>query len=173
MEERQRGRSLSILVVDDCPDNAESLAMLLRASGFQAEAVVGGEAAIEAFQSRRPEVLFVDLFMPKMEGFVLVRKLRELCPGRQPPGSPPFPAGPTKIPVKERETREWISSSSSRSISTNCSSGWRPFKTKWPRLNTDDRSRVHPCVTVAAFLTSRQFRGIFGTAATAERRPVG
>ena len=70
-----------VLVVDDNVDSAESLAVLLRLYGHEVRLAHDGEAALEEAQSFRPDVIFLDLILPKMDGYEVARRLR-LEPGR-------------------------------------------------------------------------------------------
>ena len=66
-----------ILVVDDNEDSAESLAMLLRAAGHEARLAMDGAAALRMAEDLRPEVVFLDIGMPKMNGYEVARQMRE------------------------------------------------------------------------------------------------
>ncbi len=68
---------LRALCVDDNRDCADSLALLLRALGFEAEACYDGPSALLLNTSLRPEVAFLDLNMPGMDGDELARRLKE------------------------------------------------------------------------------------------------
>jgi CheY-like chemotaxis protein len=70
-----------ILVVDDNRDVAESLAMLLESIGMRVRVAYDGQSALEAAAAFRPEVLFVDLGMPTMDGYETARHLRRLTDG--------------------------------------------------------------------------------------------
>ncbi len=70
---------LRALVVDDYVDTAESLAMILRAWGYQAWAATCGEEALSLARSHRPDVVFLDLLMPAMTGWELAARLRQLA----------------------------------------------------------------------------------------------
>jgi signal transduction histidine kinase/DNA-binding response OmpR family regulator len=65
-----------VLVVDDNVDAAESLAMLLRLQGHTVKTVHNGAAAIGAVSATAPEVVFLDLGMPEMDGYEVARRLR-------------------------------------------------------------------------------------------------
>jgi len=72
-------RQLSILVVDDDADNANSMGELFETEGHRATVVESGEAAIEAFQHTKFDVAFMDVMMPGLNGvesFLEIRKLR-------------------------------------------------------------------------------------------------
>jgi PAS domain S-box-containing protein len=66
-----------ILVVDDNRDVVESLALLLRASGYEVETARDGLEAVEAAQRCRPDVTFLDIGMPKLSGYDACRRIRE------------------------------------------------------------------------------------------------
>ncbi len=66
-----------ILVVDDNVDSATTLAMLLRLSGHDVDVAHRGEAAIEAALLSPPEIAFLDIGMPGMDGYELARRLRQ------------------------------------------------------------------------------------------------
>lgn len=72
------GRRQSIVVVDDNPDAAETLSLLLVNAGFPTRFACGGEAALRLVQSSMPDVCLVDIGMPGMDGFEFVRCLRTL-----------------------------------------------------------------------------------------------
>jgi CheY-like chemotaxis protein len=65
-----------ILVVDDNADAADSLAMLLRLEGQEVTVAYDGEAALARAEADPPAVAFVDLGMPRMNGYELARQFR-------------------------------------------------------------------------------------------------
>ena len=65
-----------VLVVDDNVDSAESLALLLRASGHQVCTAHDGPAALEVARLHRPEVVVLDLGLPRMDGYEVALRLR-------------------------------------------------------------------------------------------------
>jgi PAS domain S-box-containing protein len=72
----------SVLIVDDLKDSADSLAMLLEASGYDVHTAYGGEAAIAAAEALEPDVMRLDLGMPKVNGFDVCRVVRSQPWGR-------------------------------------------------------------------------------------------
>jgi CheY-like chemotaxis protein len=74
---------LRVLVVDDCADNTASLAMLLTLWGYDVRAANAGAAAVTLAAAYRPDVVFLDLVMPEMDGFETARRLRELPATRE------------------------------------------------------------------------------------------
>jgi CheY-like chemotaxis protein len=65
-----------VLVVDDSLDSAESLAMLLRLSGDKVETAHDGLAALDAVERFRPDVVLLDLGLPKLDGYEACRRIR-------------------------------------------------------------------------------------------------
>jgi CheY-like chemotaxis protein len=74
--------SRRILVVDDGRDAADTLAHLLRGLGHQAFTAYDGLAAIEATATHRPDVVLLDLSLPKLDGFEAARVIRAQPWGR-------------------------------------------------------------------------------------------
>jgi CheY-like chemotaxis protein len=73
-----------VLVVDDNRDTATSLALLLRAAGYQVETSFDGLSALAAARRFAPDACVLDINMPGMNGYELARRLREQAPGRPP-----------------------------------------------------------------------------------------
>jgi PAS domain S-box-containing protein len=71
---------ISILVVDDEPDSREVLAELLRQFGAQTRTAASAEEALSEIAHCAPQVLLSDIGMPSVDGFELVRRVRELFP---------------------------------------------------------------------------------------------
>ena len=71
-----------VLVADDNADNAHALAALLRLSGHVVETALDGETAYVAAERFRPEVMFLDIGMPKLNGYDVCRKIRAQSWGR-------------------------------------------------------------------------------------------
>jgi PAS domain S-box-containing protein len=66
-----------VLVVDDNIDAAESLAMLLRTHGHDVQVAGDGPSALEAAELRPPDIVFLDVGMPCMDGIEVGRRLRQ------------------------------------------------------------------------------------------------
>jgi two-component system, OmpR family, response regulator len=69
-------KKLRILVVDDNKDAADSLCMLLRAWGYDCQAVYDGNAGLHAACDYRPDCLVLDINMPGLDGCTLARRVR-------------------------------------------------------------------------------------------------
>jgi len=68
---------LRILIADDNKDSAMSLAMLLTSMGHEARVVYDGEAAVTAADEFQPSVVFLDLSMPKLNGYEAARRIAQ------------------------------------------------------------------------------------------------
>jgi len=71
---------LRILVADDNVDAADTLAELLRASGHDVHTEYDGAAAIRAARSHRPDVVLLDIGLPKLNGYDTAREIRAIDP---------------------------------------------------------------------------------------------
>jgi CheY-like chemotaxis protein len=76
------GHARRVLVVDDNEDAAVSLAMLLDLGGNETRLAHDGEAALAAAESFRPDLILLDIGMPRMSGHEVCRRLREEPWGR-------------------------------------------------------------------------------------------
>jgi CheY-like chemotaxis protein len=65
-----------VLIVDDNVDLAESMALLLRLYGHEVRLAYDGLAALEEAYAYRPDVMFLDLDLPKLDGYEVARRLR-------------------------------------------------------------------------------------------------
>lgn len=77
---RPAPRGRKVLVVDDNPDGAESLATLLQLEGYQAAVAGDGRAALEAALADPPDLVFLDMRLPDMPGQQVAERLRQ-APG--------------------------------------------------------------------------------------------
>lgn len=66
-----------VLIVDDNVDSADSLAMLLEITGNQTYLAHDGVEAIESIEKYRPEVVLLDIGLPKLDGHEVCRRVRE------------------------------------------------------------------------------------------------
>ena len=65
-----------VLVVDDNQDSAESLALLLKLAGHETHIAYDGLEAVQAAAAFRPDVVLLDLGLPKMNGYEAARRMR-------------------------------------------------------------------------------------------------
>lgn len=74
----ERASRLRVLVADDNQDSAETLALLLELRGFDVSTAHDGEAAVRVYEQVQPEVVLLDLGMPKMSGHDACRAIRAM-----------------------------------------------------------------------------------------------
>jgi DNA-binding response OmpR family regulator len=67
---------MDVLVVDDEPYIQRSLSFVLRKEGFEVEVASNGEEALERIGELRPKVVFLDLMMPRVNGFDVCRTIK-------------------------------------------------------------------------------------------------
>ncbi|CAK0739697.1 polar amino acid transport system substrate-binding protein [Gammaproteobacteria bacterium] len=72
----------TILVVDDNTDVAESFALLLEISGHEVHVVYNGESALTACTQFHPEIVFLDIGLPGIDGYETARRLRQTEAGK-------------------------------------------------------------------------------------------
>lgn len=69
-----------VLIVDDEPSDNQFLTLVVRGLGYAAESVFDGQAAVAAFQDRRPDLVLLDALLPKLDGFAVLQQLRQKWP---------------------------------------------------------------------------------------------
>jgi PAS domain S-box-containing protein len=75
-------RPYPVLVVDDNQDAADTLALLLAGLGVEVKVAYEGRKALEICRDWTPELVFLDLALPGMDGFEIARALRRLPEGK-------------------------------------------------------------------------------------------
>ena len=77
-EDRKQAESANfrILVVDDNVDAAETLATLLELTGHDVRIAYDGPSALQAAAAQKPEVIFLDIGLPQMNGYEVAQRLR-------------------------------------------------------------------------------------------------
>jgi signal transduction histidine kinase len=71
------GTRCRVLVVEDNIDAAECLALVVRLDGHEVRTVYDGLAALQVAEAFRPEIILLDLGLPKMDGYEVARRLRD------------------------------------------------------------------------------------------------
>lgn len=66
-----------ILIVDDDPDIAEAIGAVLEAHSYQVIRAPDGEAGLAKLREERPNLMILDLLMPRMDGFAVCKELRD------------------------------------------------------------------------------------------------
>jgi len=82
--EARARRPLRIVVVDDQDDVRESMQALLEGWGHQVQAAADGKSAVELIVSSHPEVAFIDIGMPGLDGYAVARRVRAELAGQSP-----------------------------------------------------------------------------------------
>jgi two-component system KDP operon response regulator KdpE len=70
--------SLRVLLVDDEPAIRRFLRLSFDAEGYQVEEAGDGKAALDMLQTKAPDLLILDLGLPDLDGFEVIRQLRDL-----------------------------------------------------------------------------------------------
>ncbi len=68
--------SHSVLVVDDEPNIVMSLEFLMEQAGFEVRVAADGEAALKAMEEKLPDLVLLDVMMPKRDGYDLCQMIR-------------------------------------------------------------------------------------------------
>ena len=71
------GRPLRILLADDDRDATLSLSTLLRLEGYEVRHVYDGDATLTAVREFAPDLVLIDIGMPKISGYDVARRVRE------------------------------------------------------------------------------------------------
>ena len=69
--------SEKILIVDDDQNICELLRLYLAKEGYQPIIATDGEAAVAAFESQKPSLVLLDVMMPKMDGWEVLKTIRK------------------------------------------------------------------------------------------------
>lgn len=68
---------MKILIVDDEPIVQKVLSEALRAEGFETISALDGEKGLSIAFSQKPDLILLDIIMPKMDGISVLKKLKE------------------------------------------------------------------------------------------------
>jgi DNA-binding response OmpR family regulator len=66
-----------VLVVDDDPDLVETIGIMLESKGFEVGKAYDGVEAEEAIKKRRPDLMILDVMMPRKDGYQLCKELKQ------------------------------------------------------------------------------------------------
>jgi CheY-like chemotaxis protein len=70
-------KSANILIVDDDPDVREAVKIILETQPYELIFASNGEECLEQVKKNRPDLIILDLLMPKKDGFEVIKELRE------------------------------------------------------------------------------------------------
>ena len=65
-----------VLIVDDEPNIITSLKFLMKKEGYEVAVATDGEAALRVMEQRPPDLVLLDIMIPKLDGFGLLEKIR-------------------------------------------------------------------------------------------------
>jgi CheY-like chemotaxis protein len=68
-----------VLIADDDPDSAQSLAILLELDGHRSTCATDGATALQLFEQTKPDVVLLDIAMPGCSGHEVARHIRMLA----------------------------------------------------------------------------------------------
>jgi CheY-like chemotaxis protein len=77
-DEQAAATALRVLVVDDNRDSADSLAMMLELMGHDVRIAYNGAQALQIAHRFSPQVAMIDIAMPDMDGYAVLRSLRAM-----------------------------------------------------------------------------------------------
>ena len=66
-----------ILAVDDDPDILDALTLILESKGYEVVGARNGLEALDRLREEQPDLMILDLLMPKMDGFEVYKMLRQ------------------------------------------------------------------------------------------------
>jgi DNA-binding response OmpR family regulator len=72
-----KGKKQCVLVVDDHPKVLRFIEIDLKLRGFEVITTTSGSEALELVKSAKPDVMLLDIIMPEMDGFEVLKRLRD------------------------------------------------------------------------------------------------
>jgi len=72
----KQGSAKKVLVVEDDQDNREMVIKVLKHNGYQPIEAVDGHEAVERAKAEQPDLILLDLYIPKMDGYEVTRRLK-------------------------------------------------------------------------------------------------
>lgn len=76
MNEIEKGLHKKILIVDDNQDSRELVVKLLKNRGYQLIEAIDGEDALEKAMAEKPDLILMDISIPKIDGYEVTRRLK-------------------------------------------------------------------------------------------------
>ena len=72
----REGSMKKVLVVEDNQDNREMVVKVLKHNGYRVIEAVDGEEAVKRAKAENPDLILLDLYIPKMDGYEVTRRLK-------------------------------------------------------------------------------------------------
>jgi CheY-like chemotaxis protein len=76
--------ALRILIVEDDADTADSMAILLRLYAYDVQVAGDGATALQTALEKQPDVVLLDIGLPKLDGWQLAKQIRSHITGKRP-----------------------------------------------------------------------------------------
>ena len=84
---------MKILIIDDAPEMLKAFRDILEAHGCEVQAAENGEEGLARYAEMKPDIVLMDIFMPKLDGISATKKIlemtqshnRHLCGGKERP----------------------------------------------------------------------------------------
>lgn len=76
MEDKKKGLPEKILIVDDNQDSRELAVKILKNAGYQMIEAADGEEALEKAVAENPDIILMDISIPKIDGYEVTRRLK-------------------------------------------------------------------------------------------------
>ena len=70
-------KDIKILVVDDDPFILDMYVIKFKEQGFQIDTATDGKMALDRIEAGKPDIVLLDVVMPKMDGFDVIKKIQE------------------------------------------------------------------------------------------------
>lgn len=77
------GNTYKVLVIDDETATLTMFRLFLSAYGYQVFVAEDGESGLALVRQHRPDIVFTDLKMPRMDGFQVLKEIKRLAPGTE------------------------------------------------------------------------------------------
>lgn len=71
-------KDIKILMVDDEQDFTQPMSFWFKAKGYEVETATSGEAALKIVEEHKPDIVFLDLNMPVMDGLETLKRIRQI-----------------------------------------------------------------------------------------------
>jgi CheY-like chemotaxis protein len=66
-----------VLIAEDYDDARDVMTMILTGAGFEVIEARDGQEALDSARARKPQIIIMDMFMPRMDGLTATRALRD------------------------------------------------------------------------------------------------